>query len=69
MFLLAESWKHLLDNLLKPEGLSAKQGVWAEVEEQLPPGWRLDGLRCASTGLTPEERSEECGGCGHRSWG
>ena len=33
--------------------------VWAEVEEQLPTGWRLDGLRCASTGLTPEERSEE----------
>ncbi len=33
--------------------------VWAEVEEQLPPGWQLDGLRCASTGLMPEDRSEE----------
>ena len=33
--------------------------VWAEVEGQLPPGWRLDGLRCASTGLAPEDRSED----------
>lgn len=33
--------------------------VWAEVEEQLPSGWRLDGLRCASTGLAPEDRSED----------
>ena len=33
--------------------------VWVEVEEQLPPGWRLDGLRCASTGLAPEDRSED----------
>lgn len=33
--------------------------VWAEVEERLPPGWRLDGLRCASTSLAPEDRSEE----------
>ena len=33
--------------------------VWAEVEERLPPGWRLDGLRCASTGLAREDRSEE----------
>ena len=34
-------------------------GVWAEVEERLPPGWRLDGLRCASTSLAPADRSEE----------
>ena len=33
--------------------------VWAEVEEQLPAGWRLDGLRCASTGLAPADRSED----------
>jgi hypothetical protein len=33
--------------------------VWTEVEEQLPSGWRLDGLRCASTGLAPEDRSED----------
>ena len=33
--------------------------VWAEVEEQLPAGWRLDGLRCASTGLAPANRSED----------
>ena len=33
--------------------------VWGEVEERLPPGWRLDGLRCASTGLAAEDRSED----------
>lgn len=36
--------------------LSARYG---EVARGLPPGWRLDGLRCDSTGLAPEERSEE----------
>lgn len=25
----------------------------------LPDGWTLDGLRCASTGLSPEERSDD----------
>jgi hypothetical protein len=34
-------------------------GTWAEIEAQLPSGWELGGLRCASTGLTPDERSEE----------
>lgn len=33
--------------------------TWAIVQTALPDGWVLDGLRCASTGLTPEERSEE----------
>ena len=33
--------------------------VWAEVETRLPPGWTLDGLRCASTGLSPAQRSED----------
>ena len=33
--------------------------AWREVEALLPAGWHLDGLRCASTGLRPEERSEE----------
>ena len=34
-------------------------GTWAETEALLPSGWELGGLRCASTGLTPDERSEE----------
>jgi hypothetical protein len=33
--------------------------TWAETEASLPTGWELGGLRCASTGLTPEQRSEE----------
>jgi hypothetical protein len=32
--------------------------AWAGAQAALPPGWRLDGLRCASTGLTPELHSE-----------
>jgi hypothetical protein len=31
--------------------------AWREAEGQLPNGWRLDGLRCASTSLRPEDRS------------
>ena len=33
--------------------------VWAEVEKGLPTGWTLDGLRCSSTGLAPDQRSED----------
>ncbi len=33
--------------------------AWASAQAALPDGWVLDGLRCASTGLTPKERSEE----------
>ena len=33
--------------------------VWRDAEGRLPPGWRLDGLRCASTGLNPGERSAD----------
>jgi hypothetical protein len=33
--------------------------AWREAEEQLPKGWRLDGLRCASTSLRPEDRSAD----------
>ena len=28
------------------------------MEGALPPGWRLDGLRCASTGLDADQRSD-----------
>lgn len=33
--------------------------VWAEVELGLPDGWTLQSLRCASTGLAAEQRSDE----------
>ena len=33
--------------------------VWARVQAALPDGWSVDGLRCASTGLAPEERSDD----------
>lgn len=31
---------------------------WAATEAAMPRPWRLDSLRCASTGLAAEERSE-----------
>jgi hypothetical protein len=33
--------------------------AWTAAEERLPKGWRLDGLRCASTSLRPEDRSDD----------
>jgi hypothetical protein len=33
--------------------------IWRETQERLPAGWILDGLRCASTGLADEERSDD----------
>lgn len=33
--------------------------IWATVEARLPPGWNLDGLRCASASLRQEDRSDD----------
>ena len=33
--------------------------AWSATERSLPVGWRLDGLRCASTGLGEEQRSDD----------
>jgi len=33
--------------------------AWTATERSLPGGWRLDGLRCASTGLGEEQRSDD----------
>lgn len=33
--------------------------VWDEIADRLPDGWSLDGLRCASTGLSEAQRSED----------
>ncbi len=42
-----------------PTKSSTLSAAWARAPAALPPDWELDGLRCASTGLSPEERSEE----------
>jgi hypothetical protein len=33
--------------------------AWFRVQAALPEGWTLDGLRCASTGFTEDEGSDE----------
>ncbi len=33
--------------------------AWHEAQERLPKGWQLEGLRCASTGLEEEDRSDD----------
>jgi hypothetical protein len=33
--------------------------AWRETQQRLPAGWTLDSLRCASTGLTPDKRSDD----------
>jgi hypothetical protein len=43
--------------------------VWKATEAALPGGWRLEGLRCTSTGLAPDQRgdrwvAEACGPSG-----
>jgi hypothetical protein len=32
--------------------------AWTTAQSRLPDGWRLEALRCASTGLRPEDRSD-----------
>lgn len=34
-------------------------GTWARVQAALPDGWAIDSLRCASAGLSPDERSDD----------
>jgi len=33
--------------------------AWNEAQERLPVGWSLEGLRCASTSLSVEDRSDD----------
>lgn len=40
--------------------------AWNTTQAALPAGWRLEGLRCTSTGLAPDQRgnqwmAEACG--------
>lgn len=32
--------------------------AWAAVQNAMPAGWRLDSVRCASTGLDAAQRSD-----------
>jgi hypothetical protein len=46
--------------------MAALTDAWHATKDALPPGWRLEGLRCTSTGLAPEQRgdrwlAEACG--------
>jgi hypothetical protein len=50
----------------RPDDLAA---AYLTTELALPPGWQLDGLRCASTGLSPGERSHEWRAVGRTSDG
>ena len=33
--------------------------TWVSTQDRLPEGWTLDGLRCASTGLSTGSRSDD----------
>jgi hypothetical protein len=37
--------------------LSGMSKAWVELSAAMPLGWHLDSLRCASTGLQPDQRS------------
>ena len=33
--------------------------AWLDVQALLPDGWALDSVQCASTGLAPDQRSDD----------
>lgn len=33
--------------------------AWSGAQARLPDGWTLEGLRCASIGLSPDQRSDD----------
>lgn len=33
--------------------------AWNSATSALPAGWRLEGLRCTSTGLSPSQRGDD----------
>ena len=45
----------------QPGNLTSEQltAAWATAQDELPPGWRLDSLQCASSGLAPDQRSAD----------
>jgi hypothetical protein len=44
--------------LMEPDS-DALTRAWAAAQDRLPDRWRLDGLRCASTGLAADQRSAD----------
>ena len=56
-----------LDRGTVTRALGALSQAWMAAEASLPPGWRLEGVTCASTGLQAEQRSDRClTDCGDR---
>jgi hypothetical protein len=39
--------------------VTALTDAWNGAASALPPGWRLEGLRCTSTGLRPSQRGDD----------
>ena len=35
------------------------RAAWTQAQSRLPEGWQLEALRCASTSLHPEDRSDD----------
>jgi len=40
-------------------GMPTLTEAWHTAQAALPPGWRLEGLRCTSTGLAPDQRGDQ----------
>jgi hypothetical protein len=40
-------------------GMPTLTEAWHTAQEALPRGWRLEGLRCTSTGLAPDQRGDQ----------
>lgn len=51
----ARPWRPAILDHLTNDPIEA----WARVRAALPEGWVLKGLRCASTGLDPDQRSDD----------
>jgi hypothetical protein len=40
-------------------GMTTLAEAWNTAQAALPAGWCLEGLRCTSTGLAPEQRGDQ----------
>jgi hypothetical protein len=40
-------------------GMTTLTDAWHSAASALPAGWRLEGLRCSSTGLSPSQRGDD----------
>ena len=53
------SWPHRAYDGAVDDDTDAVTRAWQEAQGRLPEGWQLDGLRCASTGLSEDDRSDD----------